>query len=99
MAADRQWLVDVDMISGDGEIDGGSVGQCQGGVVDPGTHRDSSTIADDDRRSPPLPPAGDGIHFEHLDNASQRLPVGLVVGALIVPVVGLGAERFRPAPQ
>ena len=54
--------------------------------------------ADDDRwHLPPIGPGG-AICFEHLDHSAQRLRVSVVVVTPVVPVEGLGAERFRPLP-
>ena len=95
-----QWFGDVDVAVGDVEIDGRPVGQRQGGVVDPFADRNPTARADDHRRRAPRAAAGRAVSaFEDLDDAAQRLRMGVVVGALVVPVEGFGAERFRSAPQ
>ena len=76
----------------------GSAGEGHRCMVDPTTDRDAPAGSDDDRGQPPVSGTRRCVGFEHLGHTTQRLRVGVVVVALVVPVERFGAERFRPAP-
>ena len=71
VATEREWVGNVDVVSGDVEVDGRPVGHRQGRVFDPAADRDATPRADDHRWYP-SPRFTDGaVGLEGLDHAAQ----------------------------